>query len=92
VLDAVRRVAEGRGVPLAQVAIAWLAARPAVSSVILGARRLDQLTGNLAAAELILTAEETKLLDEASQPVTPDYPYGEPGQTQRSRRIWGGRF
>jgi len=92
VLDAVHRVAEGRGVSPAQVAIAWLLARPAVSSVILGARRLDQLTGNLAAAELILTAEETKLLDEASQPVTPDYPYGEPGQTQRSRRIWGGRF
>jgi aryl-alcohol dehydrogenase-like predicted oxidoreductase len=92
VLGAVRQVAEGRGVSLAQVAIAWLAARPAVSSVILGARRLDQLTGNLAAADLSLTAEETKLLDEASQPVTPDYPYGEPGQTQRSRRIWGGRF
>ena len=92
VLDAVRHVAEGHGVPLAQVAIAWLAARPAVSSVILGARRLDQLTGNLAAADLSLTAEETKLLDEASQPVTPDYPYGEPGQTQRSRRIRGGRF
>lgn len=29
---------------------------------------------------------------EASQLDTPDYPYGEPGQTQRSRRIWGGRF
>ena len=77
---------------MAQVAIAWLAARPAVSSVILGARTLDQLAGNLAAADLTLSDEETLLLDEASQPVTPDYPYGEPGQTQRSRRIWGGRF
>jgi len=74
------------------VAIAWLAARPAVSSVILGARTLDQLASNLAAADLTLSGEETLLLDEASQPVTPDYPYGEPGQTQRSRRIWGGRF
>jgi aryl-alcohol dehydrogenase-like predicted oxidoreductase len=92
VVDAVRKVADGRGVPMAQVAIAWLAARPAVSSVILGARTLDQLTGNLAAADLTLSAEETALLDEASEPVTPDYPYGEPGQTQRSRRIWGGRF
>jgi aryl-alcohol dehydrogenase-like predicted oxidoreductase len=92
VVGAVRQVAEGRGVSLAQVAIAWLMARPAVSSVILGARRLDQLTGNMAAADLSLTAEETKLLDEASEPVTPDYPYGEPGQTQRSRRIRGGRF
>jgi len=92
VVDAVRKVADGHGVPMAQVAIAWLAARPAVSSVILGARTLSQLTGNLAAADLTLSEEETRLLDDASQPETPDYPYGEPGQTQRSRRIWGGRF
>ena len=92
VLDAVRKVAEGRNVSLAQVAIAWLMARPAVSSVILGARSMDQLTGNMAAAELELTPEETQLLDEASEPPTPDYPYGEPGQSQRTRRIRGGRF
>lgn len=42
--------------------------------------------------DLRLTAEETQLLDEVSAPVTPDYPYGVPGQTQRSRRISGGRF
>jgi aryl-alcohol dehydrogenase-like predicted oxidoreductase len=92
VLDAVRTVAEDRGVSLAEVAIAWLMARPAVSSVILGARSMDQLTGNMAAAELKLTPEETHLLDEASEPPTPDYPYGEPGQSQRARRIQGGRF
>jgi aryl-alcohol dehydrogenase-like predicted oxidoreductase len=92
VLDAVRKVAEGRGVSLAQVAIAWLMARPAISSVILGARSTDQLTGNMAAAGLTLTPEETHLLDQASEPPTPDYPYGEPGQSQRSRRIQGGRF
>jgi aryl-alcohol dehydrogenase-like predicted oxidoreductase len=92
VVDAVRTVADGRGVPMAQVAIAWLAARPAVSSVILGARTVDQLASNLAVADLTLSDEETLLLDEASQPEAPDYPYGEPGQTQRSRRIWGGRF
>ena len=92
VLDAVRKVAGRRGVSLAQEAIAWLMARPAVSSVILGARSMDQLTGNMAAAELDLTPEETQLLDEASEPPTPDYPYGEPGQSQRSRRIQGGTF
>ncbi|HEV2259106.1 MAG TPA: aldo/keto reductase [Streptosporangiaceae bacterium] len=92
VLDVVRKVAEGRGVSLAQVAIAWLMARPAVSSVILGARSMDQLTDNMAAAELKLTPEETQLLDEASEPPAPDYPYGAPGQSQRSRRIRGGRF
>jgi aryl-alcohol dehydrogenase-like predicted oxidoreductase len=92
VLDAVRKVAEGRGVSLAQVAIAWLMARPAVSSVIPAARSTDQLTGNMAAAGLTVTPEETQLLDEASEPPAPDYPYGEPGQSQRSRRIQGGRF
>jgi aryl-alcohol dehydrogenase-like predicted oxidoreductase len=92
VLDAARKVAEGRGVSLAQVAIAWLLGRPAVSSVILGARSMSQLTDNMAAAGLKLTAEETQLLDEASEPPAPDYPYGVPGQSQRSRRIQGGRF
>jgi aryl-alcohol dehydrogenase-like predicted oxidoreductase len=92
VLDVVRKVADGRGVSLAQVAIAWLMARPAVSSVILGARSMDQLTDNMAAAGLTLTPEETRLLDEASEPPAPDYPYGVPGQSQRSRRIQGGRF
>jgi len=92
VVEAVRKVAGAHGTSLAQVAIGWLLARPAVSSVILGARTMGQLADNMAAAGLQLTAEETQLLDEASEPVTPDYPYGAPGQTQRSRRIAGGRF
>jgi aryl-alcohol dehydrogenase-like predicted oxidoreductase len=77
---------------MAQVSIAWVAARPAVSSVILGARTIDQLKGNLAAADVRLSPAETQLLDLASDPGAPDYPYGDPGQTQRSRRISGGRF
>jgi aryl-alcohol dehydrogenase-like predicted oxidoreductase len=92
VLDVVRKVAEGHGVSPAQVAVAWLMARPAVSSVILGARSMDQLTDNMAAAGLTLDPEETRLLDEASELPAPDYPYGEPGQSQRRRRIQGGRF
>ena len=92
VIETVRKVADGRGASMAQVSIAWLAARPAVSSVILGARTIDQLTGNLAAADVRLSPAETQLLDLASDPGAPDYPYGEPGQTQRSRRISGGRF
>jgi diketogulonate reductase-like aldo/keto reductase len=79
-------------VSLAQVAIAWLMARPAVSSVILGARSMGQLTANMAAAGLKLTPEETQLLDEASEPPGPGLPYGVPSQSQRSRRIQGGRI
>jgi aryl-alcohol dehydrogenase-like predicted oxidoreductase len=87
VVDAVRRVAKERDVSMAVVALAWLADRPAVTSVILGARTLAQLDDNLAAAEVHLTAAETALLDEASAPLVADYPYGGPGQEQRSRSI-----
>ena len=84
-LDAVRQVAEQRGVSMSAVALAWLADRPAVTSVILGARTTEQLDDNLTAADLSLTAEETRLLDEASAPVA-DYPYGGPG-CQRGRAL-----
>jgi len=91
VLDAVRAVAEGRGVTMAQVALSWLVDRPAVTSVILGARTVDQLIDCLGAAGLHLTGEEAARLDAASDPGAADYPYGGPGQEQRSRRLEGGR-
>ena len=52
IIDAVRKVAEGRGVSMSQVALAWVADRPAVTSVILGARTVAQLDDNLGAADL----------------------------------------
>jgi len=52
VIDAVQKVAEDRGVSMAEVALAWVTARPAVSSTILGARTLDQLEANLRSAGL----------------------------------------
>ncbi len=85
VVDALRTVAEGRGVSMGVVALAWLVDRPAVTSVILGARTLDQLDDNLGAAGLHLNAEETDVLDKASAPLVADYPYGGPGVAQRSR-------
>jgi aryl-alcohol dehydrogenase-like predicted oxidoreductase len=60
-------IAGHRGSTMSQVALAWLAARPAVSSVILGARTPDQLTTNLA-TDLRLSTDETALLDKASAP------------------------
>jgi aryl-alcohol dehydrogenase-like predicted oxidoreductase len=89
VIDAVRTVADGRGVSMAQVALAWLVDRPGVSSVILGARTLEQLDDNLAAAQLHLDPEETDTLDAASDPAPADYPYGAPGNEQRSRQVGG---
>jgi aryl-alcohol dehydrogenase-like predicted oxidoreductase len=87
VIDAVQRIAEGRGVSMAEVALAWVTDRPGVTSTILGARTVDQLDANLKAAGLHLTDAETAVLDEASDPRPPDYPYGTLGIDQRSRGI-----
>jgi aryl-alcohol dehydrogenase-like predicted oxidoreductase len=91
VIDAVREVAEGRAVSMAQVALAWLADRPGVTSVILGARTVEQLEDNLGAAGLHLSEEETARLDAASDPGAADYPYGGPGRDQRHRALPGAR-
>lgn len=61
-----RKIAEGRGVGVAQVALAWVLSRPFVTSVIIGARRLDQLNDNLAAADLDLDKDELAALDAVS--------------------------
>jgi aryl-alcohol dehydrogenase-like predicted oxidoreductase len=89
VIDAVRSVADGRGASMAAVSLAWLAGRPAVTSVILGARTVSQLADNLAAADLILSASETAVLDAASAPLVADYPYGPAGVDQQARRLPG---
>ncbi len=91
VVEAVRDVAKARGVTMAQVALAWVVDRPAVTSVILGARTMEQLEDNLGAAGLHLTAEETAILDAASDPGAADYPYGGHGLDQRNRTVAAGR-
>jgi aryl-alcohol dehydrogenase (NADP+) len=90
VIDAVQKVAGDRGVSMAEVAIAWLTARPGVSSTILGARTLSQLESNLRAAGLRLSPAETAALDTASDPHPADYPYGELGLDQRARALPAG--
>jgi aryl-alcohol dehydrogenase-like predicted oxidoreductase len=89
VIDAVQKIAEEREVSTAEVALAWVTARPAVTSTILGARTMDQLEANLRAAGLHLTAEESATLDAVSDPPAADYPYGEMGVQQRSRGLAG---
>jgi aryl-alcohol dehydrogenase (NADP+) len=91
VIDAVAAVAKETGASASQVALAWLADRPAVTSVILGARTVDQLTDNLAASDLALTDAQVATLTDASAPRTDDYPYGAPAIAQRHRKLEGGR-
>lgn len=91
VIGAVEDLAKARGASMAQVALAWVAAQPAVTSVILGARTTEQLEDNLGAAGLVLTAEELAVLSKVSKPEMADYPYGAGGVDQRNRKIGGGR-
>ena len=89
VLDALRPIAAARGASIARVALAWLLRKDVVTSVIIGARRMEQLEDNLAAAELALTAEEMTRLDDVSR-LPPGYPHWmtalgddrEPGQSR----------
>jgi aryl-alcohol dehydrogenase-like predicted oxidoreductase len=91
IIAAVEEIAAEREVSMAQVALAWVAAQPAVTSVILGARTVEQLSDNLGADELVLTATELEKLGTASAPDVAPYPYGEGGRKQRNRKIEGGR-
>jgi aryl-alcohol dehydrogenase-like predicted oxidoreductase len=84
IVEVLVEIAEGRGVPPAQVALAYTLGKPGVTSVIVGARLEEQLVANLGAAELTLTDEERARLDEASAlPLL--YPYWHQAKTASDR-------
>jgi aryl-alcohol dehydrogenase-like predicted oxidoreductase len=72
-VDVMRPIAREHGVSVARVALAWLLARPAVTTVIVGARSPEQLADNLGASRLRLSDQETRALDECSA-LPPEYP------------------
>jgi aryl-alcohol dehydrogenase-like predicted oxidoreductase len=72
-IAAMRPMAERRGVSVAQIALAWLLAQPAVSSIIIGAKTVEQLKDNLAATKVSLDADELAALDEVSR-MPSEYP------------------
>jgi aryl-alcohol dehydrogenase-like predicted oxidoreductase len=82
ILDALTAVSGEVGATPAQTALAWLLAKPAVTSVIFGARTVAQLDDNLRAAELKLPAEAVRRLDEASR-FDLGYPYEFMGRIQQ---------
>lgn len=73
VIEAMAPLAESRGVSIAQIALAWLLHKDAVSTVIVGAKRPDQLADNIAACDVALTADELATLDAAGAPAA-EYP------------------
>ena len=81
-LDAAQAIAKERATTPAAVSLAWLLAKPAVSSVIFGARSVEQLDENLAASDAKLTAEDVKRLDDASA-FELGYPYKFIGNIQK---------
>ena len=89
--NALAGVAEQTGVTMAQAALAWPADRPMVTAPILGARTIGQMVESLAVADLHLDDDAAAILDEASALDLPDYPYGQKGIEQRSRKVEGGR-
>lgn len=72
VVDRLDEIAGRHGATVAQVALAWVMQQPGVSSVLVGASRMDQLQGNLAAAGLTLTEDDLAALDEVSR-LAPEY-------------------
>lgn len=72
-VDAMREVANKHGVSVARVALAWILAKPFVTTIIIGAKTMEQLDDNLEAAKLVLDDSDMKALDEVSA-LPPEYP------------------
>jgi len=72
-VDVMRDIADEHVVSVAQIALAWLLHQPAVTSVIIGAKRMDQLNDNLHAPSVRLTEDQIERLDEVSK-LPAEYP------------------
>jgi len=87
-IDVMREIGDARGVSVARTALAWLLAKPFVSSVIIGAKNEEQLNDNLAATEVELSRDELARLDAVSA-LPPEYPGWmiafQNGETERPR-------
>ena len=74
ILDALRQVSDEVGLPLPKVALSWALSRPGITSLIIGASKVEQLQANIASLEVTLSPEQTAKLNEASAPES-TYPY-----------------
>ncbi|RAU44024.1 MULTISPECIES: aldo/keto reductase [unclassified Pseudomonas] len=94
VIDVLKPLAEARGCSPARIALAWLLSKPVVTSIVVGAKRLDQLEDNLAAIDIELSQDEIAKLDAVSE-LPPEYP-GWMLDTQMADRLgpvdlWAGK-
>src|SRR5580704_16747020 len=96
VVDALKEVGGRHNASPSRVALSWVLGRPAVSSVIIGARKAEQLQDNIAAVDLQLSDEDVKLLDSVSNPGVP-YPKWmvlqlDTAEDPRSKILYPGRY
>jgi aryl-alcohol dehydrogenase-like predicted oxidoreductase len=73
ILDVLMTIARAHGATVPQIALAWILANPAVTSVIIGARKIAQLDDNLKSVDVALSADDMKALDDVSR-IAPAYP------------------
>jgi aryl-alcohol dehydrogenase-like predicted oxidoreductase len=93
-IDVMRPIAAAHGVSVAQVALAWLLHQPQVTSVIVGAKRPEQLADNLAATQVALSASELQQLSAASR-LPPEYPgwmFDRQGEFRRKQLLEAQQF
>lgn len=86
ILDKLRPMAEAKGRTVASLALAWLLHQPVVSTVIIGAKKMEQLDDNLTAVDVKFTPEELRQLDEVSK-LAPEYPGWMLGFTGGDRKV-----
>lgn len=84
IVDVLAKIGEGHNVSAARVTLAYTLAKPGVSSIVIGAKKDEQLADNLAAAELTLSHEEFTMIDEISRPPL-QYPYWHQAWTASDR-------
>lgn len=88
ILDVMHPMAEAKGVSVARLALAWLLHQEAVTTIIIGAKKMEQLEDNLKAVDLKFTADELKRLDEVSR-LPEEYPgwmYDRQGGDRKAQR------
>ena len=86
ILDVLHPMAQNKGVSVAQLALAWLLHQPAVTSVIIGANKMEQLEDNLASINVMLSTEDLERLDEVSR-LPAEYPGWMLDWTARDRQV-----
>jgi aryl-alcohol dehydrogenase-like predicted oxidoreductase len=88
-IDVMRNIAKTKGVSVAQIALAWLLHQTVVTSVIVGAKRPEQLEDNIASTKVAFTAQELAALDKVSA-LPPEYPgwmFERQGQYRRQQLL-----